>query len=52
MVLPEFLQAHTALAPVPFLPEINLWQAEEPIALWEATEAAGDFQPPPFRAFN
>ncbi|MBB2942420.1 putative nicotinamide N-methyase [Actinoplanes lutulentus] len=50
-MLSEFLQAHTVLAPVPFIPEIALWQAEEPIALWEATEAAGTSQPPPFWAF-
>ncbi|WP_433826727.1 class I SAM-dependent methyltransferase [Actinoplanes sp. CA-015351] len=50
-MLSEFLQAHTVLAPVPFIPEITLWQAEEPIALWEATEAAGTSQPPPFWAF-
>ncbi|MEU4556837.1 50S ribosomal protein L11 methyltransferase [Actinoplanes sp. NPDC023936] len=50
-MLSEFLHAHTRLAPVPFLPEISLWQAEEPIALWEATEAGGSSQPPPFWAF-
>jgi len=51
VVLLEFIRAHTALAPVPFVPEITLWQAEEPIALWERTEAAGTRQPPPFWAF-
>ncbi|MEU8243211.1 50S ribosomal protein L11 methyltransferase [Actinoplanes missouriensis] len=50
-MLSEFLHAHTRLAPVPFVPEISLWQAEEPIALWEATEAGGSSQPPPFWAF-
>ncbi|BAL92024.1 hypothetical protein AMIS_68040 [Actinoplanes missouriensis 431] len=50
-MLSEFLHAHTRLAPVPFVPEIALWQAEEPIALWEATEAGGSSQPPPFWAF-
>jgi predicted nicotinamide N-methyase len=45
------LRAHTKPAPVPFVPEITLWQADEPIALWEATEAAGESQPPPFWAF-
>jgi predicted nicotinamide N-methyase len=50
-VLLEFIRAHTAAAPVPFVPEISLWQAEEPIALWEATEAGGESQPPPFWAF-
>lgn len=50
-MLSEFVLAHTGLAPVPFLPEISLWQADEPIALWEATEAGGAAQPPPFWAF-
>jgi predicted nicotinamide N-methyase len=45
------LLAHTKPLPVPFVPEITLWQADEPIALWEATEAAGASQPPPFWAF-
>ncbi|MEV6298874.1 50S ribosomal protein L11 methyltransferase [Actinoplanes sp. NPDC051861] len=52
----DFVRAHTTLAPVPFVPEILLSQAEEPIALWEATEALGvpgfgKTQPPPFWAF-
>jgi predicted nicotinamide N-methyase len=50
-VLLEFIRAHTVPAPVPFVPEITLWQAGEPIALWEQTEAAGVEQPPPFWAF-
>ncbi|BCJ42196.1 nicotinamide N-methylase [Actinoplanes ianthinogenes] len=50
-MLLDFVRAHTLLAPVPFVPEINLRQAEEPIALWEATEAGGAEQPPPFWAF-
>ena len=50
-MLLEFVRAHTALAPVPFVPEIQLRQAAEPIALWEATEASGAEQPPPFWAF-
>ncbi|BBH64147.1 nicotinamide N-methylase [Actinoplanes sp. OR16] len=50
-MLSEFVLAHTVSAPVPFVPELTLWQAEEPIALWEATEAAGESQPPPFWAF-
>ena len=50
-MLLEFVRAHTALAPVPFVPEILLRQAAEPIALWEATEAGGAEQPPPFWAF-
>jgi predicted nicotinamide N-methyase len=47
----DFVRAHTRLAPVPFVPEVLLHQADEPIALWEATEAAGTEQPPPFWAF-
>ncbi|WP_328461105.1 50S ribosomal protein L11 methyltransferase [Actinoplanes sp. NBC_00393] len=47
----EFVRAHTVPAPVPFVPEITLRQAEEPIALWEATEVGGTSQPPPFWAF-
>jgi predicted nicotinamide N-methyase len=50
-VLLEFVRTHTVPAPVPFVPEVTLWQAEEPIALWEATEAEGAEQPPPFWAF-
>ena len=47
----EFIRTHTAPAPVPFVPEITLFQADEPIALWEQTEAGGVEQPPPFWAF-
>ncbi|MEV6342265.1 50S ribosomal protein L11 methyltransferase [Actinoplanes sp. NPDC051851] len=47
----DFVRAHTVLAHVPFVPEVLLRQAEEPIALWEATEAGGASQPPPFWAF-
>ena len=47
----DFVRANTRLAPVPFLPELVLYQAEEPIELWERTEAAGAEQPPPFWAF-
>jgi predicted nicotinamide N-methyase len=47
----DFVRAHTRLAPVPFVPELVLHQADEPIALWEATEAGGIAQPPPFWAF-
>ena len=50
-VLLEFIRTHTVPAPVPFVPEITLWQADEPIALWEQTEAGGVEQPPPFWAF-
>nr|BFE68790.1 hypothetical protein GCM10020092_020910 [Actinoplanes digitatis] len=47
----DFVRSNTRLAPVPFLPELVLHQAEEPIELWERTEAAGAEQPPPFWAF-
>ena len=47
----DFVRANTRLAPVPFVPELVLYQAEEPIELWERTEAAGAEQPPPFWAF-
>ncbi|MET8150991.1 class I SAM-dependent methyltransferase [Actinoplanes sp. NPDC049668] len=47
----DFVRANTRLSPVPFLPELVLHQAEEPIELWERTEAAGAEQPPPFWAF-
>jgi predicted nicotinamide N-methyase len=50
-VLLEFIRTHTVPAPVPFVPEVTLWQADEPIALWEQTEAQGVEQPPPFWAF-
>ncbi|HEY8533273.1 MAG TPA: 50S ribosomal protein L11 methyltransferase [Micromonospora sp.] len=50
--LTTFVRAHTRLAPVAFVPELRVYQAEEPIGLWELTE--GEFrseQPPPFWAF-
>ncbi|GAA0455722.1 50S ribosomal protein L11 methyltransferase [Paractinoplanes deccanensis] len=50
-MLLEFIRGNTAPAPVPFVPEITLYQAEEPIALWEKTEESGGEQPPPFWAF-
>jgi len=50
-VLLEFIRTHTRLAPVPFVPEIALHQADEPIELWVKTEEAGPEQPPPFWAF-
>jgi predicted nicotinamide N-methyase len=49
--LADFVRAHTRLAPVAFVPELSIFQADEPIALWEQTEAAGQEQPPPFWAF-
>ena len=51
-VTAQFVRSHTRLAPVPLVPEVRLYQAEEPIALWEHTEADGGAQqPPPFWAF-
>ncbi|GAB2620823.1 nicotinamide N-methylase [Paractinoplanes abujensis] len=50
-MLLEFIRGNTTAAPVPFVPEITLFQADEPIVLWEKTEAAGVAQPPPFWAF-
>ncbi|MEV4415046.1 50S ribosomal protein L11 methyltransferase [Catellatospora sp. NPDC049609] len=48
----DFVRSYAALAPLAFLPEIRLHQADEPIGLWELTE--GEYrseQPPPFWAF-
>jgi predicted nicotinamide N-methyase len=50
-VLADFVRAHTGLAPVPFVPELMLYQAGEPITLWERTEEGRGTQPPPFWAF-
>jgi predicted nicotinamide N-methyase len=47
----DFVHAYTRPAPVPFVPELVLHQADEPIALWERTEADGGERPPPFWAF-
>jgi predicted nicotinamide N-methyase len=47
-----FVQAHTTLVSVPFVPEVRLHLATDAIELWEQTEAAtGDQLPPPFWAF-
>jgi predicted nicotinamide N-methyase len=47
-----FVADHTRLAEVPFVPELQAYQADEPIALWEHTERdRGTQQPPPFWAF-
>jgi predicted nicotinamide N-methyase len=48
----DFIRSQLTVEPVPFVPEISLYQAEEPIGLWELTE--GEYrsdQPPPFWAF-
>jgi predicted nicotinamide N-methyase len=50
-VLADFIRAHTRLGPVLFVPELVLYQADEPITLWERTEAGRGDQPPPFWAF-
>ncbi|SCL49867.1 Predicted nicotinamide N-methyase [Micromonospora citrea] len=47
-----FVRLHARLAPVAFVPEVRLHQADDAIGLWELTE--GEFrsaQPPPFWAF-
>jgi predicted nicotinamide N-methyase len=48
-----FVQAHTRLLPVPYVPEIRLFLAAEALSLWEETERElGETdQPPPFWAF-
>jgi predicted nicotinamide N-methyase len=51
VTLSQFVLSATRLSPVPFVPEILLYQADEIYALWEATErAAGGELPPPFWA--
>jgi len=49
----RFIVDQTRLAPVAFVPEIQLYQADEATALWHLTEAALDRadMPPPFWAF-
>lgn len=54
----QFVRAHTVLTEVPYVPELRLHLADEPIALWEQTELRDDGrcspagqQPPPFWAF-
>lgn len=47
-----FARANTTVCGVPFVPELRLHLAEEPMGLWELTE--GEYrseQPPPFWAF-
>ena len=36
--VPEIIRDGTRLGPVPLVPEIQLWQASEPLALWLRTE--------------
>ena len=49
----DIIRAGTRLGPVPLVPEISLYQAAEPMGLWERTElAAGQTGlDPPFWAF-
>jgi predicted nicotinamide N-methyase len=51
--MPGIIRAGTRLAPVPLVPEIRLWQASEPIGLWQRTEQAAGRSglEPPFWAF-
>ena len=52
MTTDTFIRANTRLAAVPFVPEILLYLADEPIGLWERTETDRGAQlPPPFWAF-
>ena len=49
----SFVLGHTGLAPVPLVPEIRTYQADDAIALWEITEElhGGPGLAPPFWAF-
>jgi predicted nicotinamide N-methyase len=48
-----FIAANAVLAPVPLVPEVRLYQADDAFGLWEATEqeAGEGSRPPPFWAF-
>ncbi len=51
--LAGFIETHTVVRPVPFVPEVLMHTAKEAIPLWEKTEslsASGNL-PPPFWAF-
>lgn len=50
VIAAEFVRAATRLAPVPFLPELSMYQAGDIYALWEQTEReTGETGlPPPF----
>jgi predicted nicotinamide N-methyase len=50
---PEIIGTDTRLGPVPLVPEIRLYQAGDPISLWQRTEAAVGQTglDPPFWAF-
>ena len=49
----EIIRTGTRLGPVPLVPEIRLYQASEPISLWQRTETAAGRTglDPPFWAF-
>jgi predicted nicotinamide N-methyase len=47
-----FVLAKATLRPVPHVPEMRLYLADDAVSLWEDTERrAGEDQPPPFWAF-
>ncbi len=50
---PSFIRRHTRLLPVPLVPEISLYMADDATELWQHTEADLDAVglPPPFWAF-
>ena len=49
----SFIRRHTRLTPVPLVPEISLYMADDATELWQHTEADFDAVglPPPFWAF-
>ena len=49
----DFVSAYSRLAPVPYVPEIRLFMADDAFSLWEQTERelGQSEQPPPFWAF-
>ena len=51
--VPGIIRGGTRLGPVPLVPEIRLWQASEPMGLWQRTEqvAGRSGLEPPFWAF-
>lgn len=50
---PEIIRSGTELGPVPLVPEIRLYQATDPVSMWERTEQAAGRTglDPPFWAF-
>ncbi len=52
-VAPQIIRTGTRLGPVPLVPEIRLHQANDPISMWQRTEAAAGQTglDPPFWAF-